>query len=167
VVGISDFYLLNCDANGNPKWVIKQTSGGQSSEFANAVTNDGTGNLYIAGTFKSSPIAFGTSSISNNKGFDIFLARLGSVATGITGPAESAGYQIFPNPVNDFLHIQLNTGKVKSIEILNMVGKMESISLKSEEGKDIEINTQKLKSGMYMLRIAYDDGIVTKKFVKE
>jgi hypothetical protein len=56
---------------------------------------------------------------------------------------------------------------VNSIDILNMEGKKESISLKKIDEKDIEINTQKLKSGMYLLRINSNKGIVTKKFIKE
>ena len=58
---------------------------------------------------------------------------------------------IYPNPVTDILRVQLNASKVKSIEILNTVGKPESISPISQAKTDIEINIQKLKPGVYML----------------
>ena len=51
LAGSTDFFLLNCDANGNPKWVIKQTSDGESSEIANSIDVDRSGNLIVAGTF--------------------------------------------------------------------------------------------------------------------
>ena len=75
--------------------------------------------------------------------------------------------EIYPNPVSDILHVQLNEGKFKSIEILDTVGKMESISLKSQSGTDIEIDTQKLKPGVYMLRVVDSEGIVSGKFIKK
>jgi hypothetical protein len=56
---------------------------------------------------------------------------------------------------------------VNSFDILNLDGKKESISLKKEEETGIEINIQNLKPGMYLLRIVYNEGIITRKFAKE
>ncbi len=75
--------------------------------------------------------------------------------------------EIYPNPVSDFLYVQLKTGNVNSLEILNMDGKKESIRLNNEKESGFDINTEKLKSGIYLLKIVYKDGTVTKKFVKE
>jgi hypothetical protein len=46
-----------------------------------------------------------------------------------------------------------------------MEGKQQSFRLKEEEETSIEIDTQKLKPGMYLLRIGYTEGIVTRKFI--
>ena len=73
---------------------------------------------------------------------------------------------VYPNPVSDYLDVQHNLGKVNSIDILSIDGKKETISLRKQEGTSIEINTQNLQSGMYILRIVSDEGIVTRKFVK-
>jgi len=73
---------------------------------------------------------------------------------------------LMPNPAGDFLSVQHNLGKINSLEILSMDGKKESVRIKKDEKTDIEINIQTLKSGLYLLRIAYKDGIVTKKFIK-
>jgi sugar lactone lactonase YvrE/photosystem II stability/assembly factor-like uncharacterized protein len=86
---------------------------------------------------------------------------------GINQIPEKPMIGLYPNPVTDMLHVKLNEGiKVKAIEILNTVGKMESISLKSLAGTDVEINTQNLKPGIYLLRIDSDAGIVSGKFIK-
>ena len=75
--------------------------------------------------------------------------------------------EIYPNPVKDALYIQNITEKVNSLEILNMNGEIVSMNYENIKGPDIEINTQKLTTGMYLLRIESNAGIVTRKFVKE
>lgn len=78
-----------------------------------------------------------------------------------------AGKQIMlrPNPASDFLEVQHNLEKINSIEILDIKGKQQSIRLKGENQASFSLNTQKLKSGIYLLRIAYNEGIVTRKFI--
>ena len=73
--------------------------------------------------------------------------------------------KLVPNPAGDFLFVQHNLGKIRSLQILNMEGKLESIKLKKEIETTIEVNTQNLKPGMYLLRIDYAVGIVTRKFI--
>jgi hypothetical protein len=75
--------------------------------------------------------------------------------------------EIYPNPAGDNLYIQNYSGKINSIEILNLDGKTESISSKNLEESGIEINIQNLKPAMYLLRIGYNEGMITRKFVKE
>jgi len=74
---------------------------------------------------------------------------------------------MLPNPAGNHLYVQHNHSKINSLEILNLNGKKESIILINEKETDIEINIQNLKPGMYLLRIVYDEGIITRKFVKE
>jgi gluconolactonase len=87
---------------------------------------------------------------------------VGSIAT----PGK-AFVELYPNPAGDVLYINLEPGKISSIEVMNMAGKKESILLKKEEGSEIEINTQALKPGMYLLKIYFSQGLVTRKFVKK
>jgi aminopeptidase N len=72
---------------------------------------------------------------------------------------------LMPNPASDFLTVQHNLGRIKSLEILNLEGKQESISLKNEIETGFEINTQQLSSGVYLLRLKCKEGIVTRKFI--
>jgi hypothetical protein len=72
---------------------------------------------------------------------------------------------LLPNPANDFLYVQHNLGKINSLVILDMAGKHQSVQMKKEDETSIEINTEKLKSGVYLLRIAYKESIVTRKFI--
>jgi len=100
---------------------------------------------------------------------DLWLISVNNkiIAVGIDDLPTGKELKVMPNPAGDYLYVQHNLGKINSLEILNMDGKQESLTLNKNEKTDIEINIQKLKSGIYLLRIDYKDGIVTMKFIKE
>jgi len=75
---------------------------------------------------------------------------------------ESAGIKIYPNPVKDELRIESNGLTIKKMEILDITGKT-IVNLKS--GK--VINVSALPSGIYLVKIETDNGVVTRKFVKQ
>ena len=92
------------------------------------------------------------------------------IPTGIENLPAGKELKLMPNPSGDYLYIEHNLGKINSLEIFSLDGKKESINLNNDkDGKTdgLEINIQKLKSGMYLLRIAYQDGTVTRKFIKK
>jgi hypothetical protein len=95
------------------------------------------------------------------------LAVYKKTTTGVDDLPAGKELKLMPNPAGDYLYVQHNLGKINSLVILCMDGKQESISLKKEDETGIEINTENLKSGMYMIRIAFKDGIVTRMFIKE
>lgn len=72
---------------------------------------------------------------------------------------------LMPNPVNDFLIVQHSLGEIKSLEIMNMEGKPMKVGIKNENSSQINVDTKTLDSGMYLLRIMYKEGIVSRKFV--
>ena len=88
-----------------------------------------------------------------------------SLTLGIDDLPVGKQISVMPNPANDFLIIQHNLGKINSIEIIDMNGKQHPVRLKKEDETSFSVNTQKLKSGMYFLHIAYKEGVVTRKFI--
>lgn len=72
---------------------------------------------------------------------------------------------LMPNPASDLLIVQHNLGKLNSFTIMDMAGKQQIVRLKGENQTSFSVNTQQLKSGMYLLRISYEEGIVTRKFI--
>ncbi len=72
---------------------------------------------------------------------------------------------LLPNPASDYLYIQHNLGKIYSLEVLAMDGNQEQISQVNEEETRTKINIENLKPGVYILRIGYQEGNVTRKFV--
>jgi len=71
-------------------------------------------------------------------------------------------FNIFPNPANDKIQIKLNSGKnLKCVNIYTVEGKY----LYSE--RKLEINTNRLQSGIYILEIETNQGKSSKKIVIE
>ena len=69
---------------------------------------------------------------------------------------------LFPNPAKNNIAINSNGIKIKSVKMFNMLGKNE-VDLKG----NININLTDYPSGMYMLQIETENGVVVKKFAKQ
>ncbi len=71
---------------------------------------------------------------------------------------------IYPNPANDLLNVKLSQ-QFESVEITNMLGQV----LYSNKVTDsfLQINISSYSSGVYFIRMKGDNGIATKKFIKE
>jgi gluconolactonase len=87
--------------------------------------------------------------------------------TGINSVPVKPMAEIYPNPVRDILYIRQIPSSVKSVKIINMDGQMESITYVIKKDSGIEINTQKLTPGMYLLGIEINGNMLTRKFLKE
>ena len=76
---VGDIFLAAYDTSGNVQWA--NSAGGQDYDAANAITIDGTGNIYITGEFDSPVILFSNVSLINASGGqkpNMFLAKYDS-----------------------------------------------------------------------------------------
>jgi hypothetical protein len=69
----SDLFLVKYDPAGNLIWAKRE--GGTGDEVCNSVTVDALGNSFIAGYFESPSITFGTTTLTNNGFYDLFLVK--------------------------------------------------------------------------------------------
>ena len=74
--GAMDIFLAKFDSNGNHIW--SKRFGVSVDDWAQSISVDSSGNLFIAGMFKGSNLNFGGGSITNNGGLDFFLAKFDS-----------------------------------------------------------------------------------------
>ena len=81
------FVALNMNAQ-SPNWQWALRAGGTSTEYAES-TLDANGNIYVSGAFFSPTITFGTTTLSNAGGADMFIAKYD--ASGNVIWAKSAG----------------------------------------------------------------------------
>ena len=73
----SDIFLVKYDANGNVLWAKKE--GGISNDGGLSIAVNITGDIYIAGTFQSSTITFGSFILLNTSSYtDLFLTKYDS-----------------------------------------------------------------------------------------
>jgi len=73
--GSDDLFLASYDPSGNLRWA-KQT-GGNGDDEALSVVSDNAGNTYIAGSFSSSSLPFGTTTLTKTTGSssNFFVAK--------------------------------------------------------------------------------------------
>lgn len=80
-------FLVKYDTSGNVVWAKK--AGGNSTDYAYGIAIDAIGNSYATGTFRSSTISFGSSTLNNVGLDDMFIMKFD--ASGNPQWAKSAG----------------------------------------------------------------------------
>ncbi len=97
--GNSDFFVAKYDANGNVLWA--KSAGGASADWGSAIATDAAGNVFVTGTYQSSSITFGVTTLTNaaSSANDIFVVKYdpaGNVvwAKGIGGTYGDVSYGI-------------------------------------------------------------------------
>lgn len=84
-----------------------------------------------------------------------------SIALSVT-QEENHSFSVYPNPTNGFLNIKSNNNQHKTIELLDAFGKL--VLSQSTEDKLTTLDISALSSGIYMLRVGTNKGIL---FFKE
>ena len=162
--GNSDFFLLNCDTNGNAKWAIKQTSDGASGESAVSVATDNSGNVLVTGFFGSEPIIFGTSSISSVRGFNMFVAKLGSVPTGTEDLSNAGEFNIFPNPGNGLFTLRTDR-IINSVDVFSISGEKIYSHPNIKQPIYERINLSALSPGIYIMKANVEGRQYSRKLI--
>jgi hypothetical protein len=76
----------------------------------------------------------------------------------------NAGIRIYPNPVREELIIEFNDCHDAYYEIIGITG--QQVLSNTIIASRVIIDTRKFNSGMYILKIIYDNGVYVKNFVK-
>jgi hypothetical protein len=85
--------------------------------------------------------------------------------TGVGNLANIAGFEIFPNPVQDKLTVK--SKNIERVEIFNLNGQKLHVFLFNPENPQQEMDVDFLKTGMYILKGITSDGFaLTGKFIK-
>ena len=94
------------------------------------------------------------------------LAKLSGITIGIENEV-SFSAAIYPNPVNDFLQIQLQspTGEI-TINVLDLSGRMVQAH-RFADGTSYMLDVNQLSSGTYILELISDNAVLRKKFIKQ
>ena len=90
--------------------------------------------------------------------------------TGVEEYGQDPNVTIAPNPVTDVLHVSVSDGEIARIEMFDAFGRNVSVETHgraSLPSPTTTVNTSKLPSGVYVLRVTLRDGAVrTEKIVK-
>jgi hypothetical protein len=91
--GTSDIFIAKLDSSGNALWA--KSIGGTDQDYAQRITTDATGNVYLTGNYYSSSIAFGSATLTQSGGGDMFIAKYDSSGNALWAKsAVGAGYDL-------------------------------------------------------------------------
>ena len=167
LMGRGDFFVLNCDISGNPKWALKQTMGGESNESANSISADKSGNISIAGYFDSKPLTFGETQLNTTRtGFDMFVAKLGNNSVSIVKNITTDIINVFPNPCNGRFTIQGNI-ELSEVNLYSSMGKLVFSQSDFQNRVQNNFNLSSLPAGMYLLKLKDGNNRVNRKLIIE
>ena len=93
--GNRDFLIAKYDSSGNVLWA--KGAQGTSDEVGNSLSADSSGSVYVTGSFISSSVTFGTSTLTNTGNQNVFLVKydeLGNViwARSAVGANNAVGF---------------------------------------------------------------------------
>ncbi len=164
VNGTTDFFLVNCDINGNEKWAIKQTADGKSGESAISVATDNSGNVIITGFFSSESLTFGTTGLNSVRGFNMFVAKIGSVPTGTDYLSDTDEFNIFPNPGNGQFTLRTD-GIIHSIDVYSISGEKVYSQTNLKQPLNTRINLSALSPGIYLIKANVEERQYSRKLI--
>jgi len=158
-----DLFLTKYNANGNVLWA--KSAGGTVSDEAFSVAVNPSGNIYLAGWFNSTSLAFDTTTLKTSEG-SYFLVKLKDTLIITNVPSllnKNNGLTVYPNPAIN--NITIETLQKSIMEILNIQGQS-ILQQQIQQGKtDVDISG--LAKGVYILRLNNNDKAAVTKIVKE
>jgi len=158
--GSDDIFITKYDTNGNVIWA-KNTQEDISAESWTIKTAT-SGDIYIAGYFNSDTAIFGTNTLINAGGWDIFTAKLG-FDLGVIEINSAMSMSVYPNPCKN--DITVCFPKKATFEIYNLNGQI--IKTSSNAVYDSRIDLENLPNGLYIIKANTDKDILTRKFIKQ
>ena len=169
--GVAKNHIVKVNANGVIEPQYFNTLGPDSSAYFHnwaqppgitGITKSKFGGYYVYGDFlkwdgqPSQPIV-----------------RIHDLLTGVEIQKQKAeSLELFPNPVQDELRIQIRSLRLRSlsefisIQVFNLLGKEQKISLTNESKTKATLNTAAWSKGVYLLQVKTSEGMHSKKIVK-
>ena len=156
--GYYDIFLVKYNSNGTI--LAAKSAGGSSDDFVYSAATDVLGNVYLAGTFSSPSIAFGSDTLVNaSYNRDALLLKLEStVYTGIdVTEGKNIVDIIYPNPSDGVFTVIDNSGSPYRLEIFNTMGQKVFQTSESYQNPSVEINLSAFPKGIYFVKINEND----------
>ncbi len=155
--GKGDHWIFKIDENGNILW--DKNLGGTNYEIgisADVVDQD---NFVITGQCN-----FSDGDVSDHKGMnDLWVVKVRGNLTNLTENKPTTQIEIFPNPISDNLQItSSDPTKQYDILVFNEWGGL----IKKEKLTNGWISLHEVPSGIYVVRILTEEGILLEKVIK-
>jgi hypothetical protein len=93
------------------------------------------------------------------------LIRLHLTVSGIA-ETEMPCVRLYPNPAKDKLTVESDEAAIKGVEVLDIAGRIIAVETGQAAALQYPVSVASLPQGIYLLKIRTEQGIATKKFVK-
>ncbi|HBS87689.1 MAG: hypothetical protein A2W91_15610 [Bacteroidetes bacterium GWF2_38_335] len=100
----------------------------------------------------------------NDCGSDTFYFDLDLTTAGFEFSEKNSLF-VYPNPLTDILNIGFNENNLKTIRIFDIYGNLTFMDIRNE--KMVSIDLSSLASGVYILTVQDESGILRKQIIKE
>ena len=157
--GAGDLLLINYHTSGVFNCLVY--SGGDADDQVYSMAVNYLSKVYICGSYASSTISFGNSTLNNAGIADLYIAEASDLTVGIDN-SFSTELSIYPNPTNNTLFIN-NLPENSKIKVFDIFGK----EVLNQENINNQIDVSGLQIGIYFMKIENKKGIFTEKFVKQ
>lgn len=87
-----------------------------------------------------------------------------SIVTATSGIFKNQEVTVFPNPFNNRITVSINNSIDNKVEVLSLLGEVIFKTNTSQETLEVDLNS--FKSGVYMVRVTNENGVVTKEVLK-
>ena len=159
--GSRDIFVVKYDASGNALWA-KSAGGTSSDDRGFAISTDASGNVLVTGSFQSSSITFGSTTLTNAGSTDIFVAKLNGVV-GINELSFSQPpFRIYPNPTTGEFGVSSTEFGEGRLDIYNIVGEQVYSQIINQKS---EIINPQLPSAVYFIKVSNSEKASVQKLV--
>lgn len=155
--GSNDTWIVKINDTGTLEW--QKVIGGSGSDMMASIQQTTDGNYIMAGyTFSND------GDINNNHGSaDGWIVKLSSKNLSLNKPKTNT-LVVYPNPVTSILNFEIPNGDtIDKTVITDINGKI----ISEQDKNTTQINTQHLKSGMYIINAYSSNKKFTHKFIKK
>jgi hypothetical protein len=155
-------WMICLDINGNILWK-KIICGSHETEANYSIFDTSTGSIYVSGGGQA--IDGNLTGVPNYGEADEWLFKI-DLVTGINNINITSSINIYPNPVCDYLYVQIPPLENGKIELMNIDGG-KIFSKITHSNELVIINTQQLSQGLYLLSYYDSNFCLSKKITKE
>lgn len=141
-----DIFVISYDTIGDLNWATK--AGGSVADYGVGVAIADQGGIYTTGKFVSSNFTAGAISLPPSGGTGMFLARIGSSATGLENE-QSLPASIWPNPTNGNFRLS-GVPDQADVKLFSLVGIQVAEFNQVSSDETINLN---LPDGVYILKV--------------
>jgi hypothetical protein len=158
--GQKDMFIAYYDSLGNTMSSVR--AGGLSLETCAGIVADNSNNMYVFGAYRALA-TFSPTNITASGGSDLYIARYGLNTTGIAEAAANKTMQVYPNPSNGAITIQLTDATDYEVKVYDVRGVC--VSKESVTTVKHQIDLTHLPNGVYFLNAIGNDKSFQQKIV--